>query len=167
MFARPAALCVILVLTGGLSAALGQTIDPHQLYEQKCAGCHVSHAGDFVRASLIESGEKILGRKSGRELDSFLEAGHGNLDREEIGVMISHLTAIQLSGGLFRDKCRTCHDKAVTFAREYLFVKDGVLTGRYSNRDIERFLSGHGRLNPDEVSKMVDVLMRQLDMSEE
>lgn len=157
------ALCVLVVVTGSSSAgALAQTIDPHQLYEQRCGGCHTPHAGDFVHESLIRSNGSIIGRKSGKELRAFLEAGHGKLSADEIEAMVAHLTSIQKSGRLFHKKCRICHERAVTLARRELILKDGNLIGRYSNRDMRQFLLGHGRLTADEVPTMVDVLKRQL-----
>lgn len=143
-----------------------QTKDPHILYEQRCGGCHAEHAGDFVGDSLLNSNGDIYGRKSGQELRSFLESGHGKLTVFEIETMVRHLTNIQNSGQLFRNKCRICHDRAVILARRKLIVKDGELIGRNTKRNIAQFLSGHGRLTSDEVSTMVDVLKRQLDTQE-
>ena len=158
-----AALYILFVLTGSTSVgAWAQTIDPHELYEQRCGGCHTPHAGDFVHESLVRSNGSIIGRKSGRELRAFLEAGHGKLSADEIEAMVAHLTSIQQSGRLFHKKCRICHERAVTLARRELILKDGNLIGRYSNRDMRQFLLGHGRLTADEVPAMIDVLKRQL-----
>jgi hypothetical protein len=43
-----------------------------------------------------------------------------------------------------------------------LTLRDDVLTGRYSDRDIEAFMLNHGRLNAAEAQQMIDVLKRQL-----
>jgi len=158
---------VLFVLAqGDVIGASAQTKDPHILYEQRCGGCHTEHAGDFVADSLLISNGDIYGRKSGQELHSFLESGHGSLTAFEIETMVRHLTNIQNSGQLFRNKCRICHDRAVILARRKLIVKDGELIGRNTKRNIAQFLSGHGRLTSDEVSTMVEVLKRQLDTQE-
>ena len=144
------------------NGAFAQTIDPHQLYERRCGGCHTPHAGSFVHESLIRSEGRILGRKSGREVRAFLEAGHGNLAADEIDVMVGHLTVIQQSGRLFHRKCRVCHERAKVLARRELILRDGELIGRYSERNMKTFLSNHGRLTKEEVPEMVEVLKRQL-----
>lgn len=154
---------LVVLAQGDIVAAFAQTNDPHKLYEQRCGRCHAEHAGDFVGSSLKYSKGEIFGRKSGQELNAFLESGHGNLTAVEIVSMIRHLTSIQNSGQLFRNKCRICHVRAVILARRELVMKDGVLIGRNTKRNIEQFLLGHGRLSTDEVSTMVDVLKRQLD----
>ncbi len=150
---------VTIVSSAGVSA---QGIDPHELYEQRCADCHVAHAGMFAHKSLVASEAGVFGLNSGRELRSFLAAGHGKLSAKEIDAVTEHLQSILRSGRLFHDKCRICHDRAVILARRELIIKDGELFGRYSGRNITEFLMGHGRLKGAEVSKMVDVLKRQL-----
>jgi cytochrome c5 len=161
----PIGLCVLHILAGIANVA-AQTIDPHKLYEKRCARCHAPHAGDFVHESLVQSGDEVKGRKTSIELRRFLSKGHGKLSLKEIDAMVSHLIAIQKSGRLFHNKCRKCHDRAVVLARTKLIVKNGRLIGRYSNRKIDEFLTHHGRLTPDEVSKMVSVLKRQSDTAE-
>ena len=117
-------------------------------------------------ASLNQIDGKILGRRSRRELRPFLEAGHGKLTSDEIRTMVTHLTNILQSGRVYHAKCRVCHDRAVRLARTRLRIADDVLTGRYSGRNIEQFLRGHGRLTGDEVPKMVEVLKRQLNTAQ-
>lgn len=160
---RVVALSVLTLLAGNaVFSPPAQAIDPHRLYEQSCGGCHAPHAGDFAHESLTATGGRIYGRTSGKELSAFLAAGHGGLSAEELASMVEHLTYITRAGRLFHDKCKICHGRAVTFARSQLYLKDGKLTGRYSKRDTERFLHGHGRLTADEVPQMVETLRRHL-----
>ena len=147
---------------GNINGASAQGGDPHQLYEQRCAGCHVAHAGTFAHESLITSEGGVFGRNSNEELGAFLRAGHGNLSAKEIETIIEHLISILRSGRLFRKKCRICHDRAVIFARRKLIIKDGELIGRYTKRRIRQFLLNHGRLNADELPVLLDALKRQL-----
>lgn len=142
--------------------ALAQETDPHRIYEQNCGGCHAAHAGDFVFDSLVQSGDRLVGKQSNRDVREFLEAGHGKVPISEIDILMEHLRNIQKSGRLYRDKCIICHQNAVRLARSRLIIRDGVLIGRYTDQDIELFLSGHGRLTQSEVPKMVVVLSRQL-----
>ncbi len=162
MLVRLSGLCIVVILTGSVAIAVARTIDPHRLYEQRCSGCHTPHAGSFVRQNLVEDRGRLIGRKTGREVRAFLEAGHGNLTLEETKSMVAHLTNIQSARGLFQDKCIICHDRAVVLARTELAIEDGRLVGRYSKRDIAQFLTNHGRLKSDEVARMVDVLKRHL-----
>ena len=158
---------LVMILASGTAAAFAQSIDPHRIYEQNCSCCHAPHAGDFVHETLVYSDNRIIGRVSGKDVRAFLEAGHGKLTPDEIASITAQLTVILKSGRIFRQKCLACHDRAVTFARLQLVIRDGELIGRYSKRNIEAFLSGHGRLEPDEVSRMVDVLKRQLETEQQ
>jgi len=67
---------------------LAQAPDPHQIFEQRCGGCHSPHAGDFARNYLVRSQGKMLTRKSSRELRGFLNSGHGKLSPVEIDVLV-------------------------------------------------------------------------------
>lgn len=162
---RPVFLLLLIVFAIGQNRAAAQAIDPHLLYEQKCSRCHAPHAGDFVHDSLLLSGDKLLGQKSGEEVPVFLNTGHGNLTPEEIDAMVAFLTQIRKSGQLFHEKCLICHDRAAQFARITLEIEDGRLVGRYSGRDIKQFLKTHGRLETGEVSKIMTVLKRQLEIA--
>lgn len=156
-------LCVLLWLVGAGSPALqAQTMDPHALYERSCARCHAPHAGDFVPKSLMRLGDRIVGRESGKELRSLLAAGHGRLASGEVDAVVAHLAFILEAGGLFRDKCLICHDRAVVLARRELILRDGRLVGRYTGRDIATFLENHGRLEGAEVATILRMLERQL-----
>ena len=150
-----------LAITGS-PALQAQDLDPHALYEGSCARCHESHAGEFVPKGLVRRGERILGRESGKELRAFLAAGHGRLAPGEVDAMVAHLAFILEAGGLFRDKCLICHDRAVVLARRELILRDGRLIGRYTGRDIAVFLENHGRLDGDEVATILNMLERQL-----
>ncbi len=161
-FIKLTAPLTVMILATGFADSVAQSTDPHRLYEQNCGGCHTPHAGDFVENSLDRSDDGAVGRSSRKELRAFLEAGHGRLTPDEIESITTHLMSILTSGRVFHRKCIACHDRAVKFARLQLVIRDGELTGRYSKRNIEAFLSGHGRLEPDEVPMMVDVLKRQL-----
>jgi hypothetical protein len=158
-----AAFSLLLGLTMAGSPALqAQDLDAHALYERSCARCHAPHAGDFVPQSLVRRGDRIVGRENGKELRAFLAAGHGRLAPDEVDAMVAHLAFILKSGGLFRDKCLICHDRAVVLARRELILRDGRLVGRYSGRDIAGFLETHGRLDGAEVTAILRMLERQL-----
>lgn len=154
-------LLLILAVTGFASA---QETDPHAIYEQKCAPCHEAHAGDFVHSKLELQNGKVVGRTSGRDVEAFLDGGHGRLQGPELQTLIDHLTAIRQSGQLFHDKCLACHDRAAQLARSRLILKDGELIRRYSGTSTRDFLMTHGRLEPDEIDRMVEVLTRQLQV---
>ncbi len=160
---RLAAVCALLAISlAGNRPALAQDIDPHGLYEQRCSGCHRAHAGQFVHDKLERLEGEIVGRGTGRELRSFLTAGHGNLVRPEIDAMVAHLAAILGRGALFREKCLICHGRAVTLARSELILRHGRLVGRYSGRDIATFLQNHGRLEVAHIPTIVEMFERQL-----
>ncbi len=167
VFMRALSILIFLAVVIGITPrASSQTIDPHRLYEQNCSQCHEPHAGEFVRNRLVRSGEELIGSKSRRNLRTILEAGHCKLTPQEIDAILLHFMNIDQSGQLYENKCRICHDRAVIMARMNLVLKDGRLVGRYSGKNIEQFLSRHGRLEPNEVSEMLAVLRRQLATKE-
>ena len=141
-----------------------QQSDPHLIYEQKCAACHVQHAGDFVSEQLIATENGLVGKISGRPVIDYLKAGHGKLSDQEIDALTEQFEFIQGTGRLFKEKCIICHDNAAEFARLKLILRDDILIGRYTNRDVAEFLLQHGRLNASEAQKMVEVLTRQLEL---
>ena len=145
-------------------SSIAQQSNPHLIYEENCASCHLPHAGDFVSEKLIVSESGIVGKASGRPVVDYLRAGHGKLSDEEVDVLIQQFEFIQQSGRLFKEKCIICHDNAAEFARQKLILRDDILTGRYTDRDVAEFLLQHGRLDASEAQKMVEVLMRQLQV---
>ncbi len=156
---------IAFLMTGWMSvcaAASAQSSDPHELYEQRCAGCHSEHAGEFVQESILREGESLIGRDSGMNVRAFLARGHGKLSAAEVEVMMTHLTSILDAGALFRDNCVICHGRAVLFARSHLGMKDGVLVGRYTGRAVDEFLQTHGRLEAAEVGVVVEALANQV-----
>ncbi|MBW4709765.1 hypothetical protein KX928_18410 [Roseobacter sp. YSTF-M11] len=159
---RPSFCAGVLVLICWGGAAAAQPIDPHALYEEGCAECHAPHAGDFAFDGLELLGNTLVGKTSGRPLSVFLEAGHGHLSPAEIEVMVKFLSDIRQSGRLFLKKCRICHSNAKELARHGLVLHDDKLYGRYTGREIARFLANHGRLEPGEVAIMLNVLKRQM-----
>ena len=154
---------LLLVVTWlGDSASLAQDKDPHRLYEGHCAGCHDRHAGEFVQNSLVRADDKVVGRRGGKELRFLLASGHGRLAPGDVPVVVAHLISVLEAGGLYREKCRICHRRAVVLARSKLFLLNGTLVGRYTGRRIETFLENHGRLEGAEIPTIAQMLKRQL-----
>jgi len=140
------------------TCVVAETIDPHRLYEDQCSGCHAAHAGEFVHGSLDYSRGGAIGRKTSKGLRAFLTEGHGGLNAQQIDALLDLFLGIHNRGRVFHDKCRICHDRATELARSRLIIIDGRLMGRYSGRDIEEFLSRHGRLEGREVEMMTQTL---------
>lgn len=159
---KPLTILAAVVCAAGLSPAHAQGVDAHTLYETKCGGCHVPHAGDFVAQSVITSGEGLVGKNSNMPVQSFLEAGHGRLSPAEITLIMDHLQTVQDSGQLFLTKCSVCHGRAIVLSQLNLILKDDQLWGRYTDRKIEEFLVGHGRLTEDEIPIIIGAFVRQL-----
>lgn len=146
--------------------ALAQDIDPHQLYEQRCAACHQPHARDLVQETLaLREGYAVL-RKSGMPLTDFL--GHHprrTLEKPEADALVKQFEAMLKTGFLFEQKCSICHDRASELARLRLKERDGAIVGRYTGRDIAAYMQTHGRLTSSEVDTIMAMLRRQLASS--
>lgn len=142
-------------------AAQSQPIDPHALFETKCGRCH-EHAGEFAREKLtIEAGD-VVGRQSGKPVLITLASHFGRLSEAEAGLIVDMFRHQILSDGLYKEKCRFCHDPAKDLARQTLILQEGQLVGRYSGRSVEDLLSYHGRLQGDEQKIVLDMLTWQL-----
>lgn len=79
--------CLIVSMSVGGRTAPAQVIDPHELYERRCAGCHVPHAGEFVHDNLRSPGGKTVGHFTGRDIGIFLE-NHGRLEWGQIATVV-------------------------------------------------------------------------------
>jgi len=152
---------VALVLFAAGNAA-ADSIDPHQVYEQKCTRCHEDHARTFADTHLVVEDGRVVGLNRGRDLETFLDKGHGNLDPAEVIPLVAHLKSVTGAAGLYKDKCLMCHEPAKEFARLNLIMDGGNLLGRYSKADIAEFMLHHGRINEIEHITIMDALKRQL-----
>ena len=143
--------------------ALAQVVDPHAVYEDRCARCHAEHSGDFSRKSMITQPDgRVVGRKTGAVITEFLARHRGTPSQAEIAALVE-MFALQLrTGGLYKDKCGICHTSAKRLARVHLEVLDARLVDRVTGRDVSAFLSEHGRLGPDEVGLIDEMLRWQL-----
>lgn len=141
---------------------LAQFVDPYAIYEERCAGCHEAHAGDFTSKNLMVRDGDLIGRTTLEEVGAFLASGHAQLTQEHAAALLKHFSAIATTGRLFQDKCRVCHDRAVSIARKNLTIKNGDLYGRYTGRIIREFLNEHGRLAGDEADRILSAFKRQI-----
>lgn len=150
-------LAPLLILLLALTPGPGRTeeeLDFHRIFEARCASCH-GHAGPFAQSVLRLDGDTLL-RSDGRPLAPFLKTHMGGLSTEELNLFIETFRNQVGSGGLYRETCIYCHDRAYEFARKTLILKDGVLMGRYSGYLTGEFLQSHARLTPDEARAMTE-----------
>ena len=137
--------------------------DPHVLFETRCGACH-EHAGPFARETLTLDGEVVRGAQTGRDMADFLPRHRGALTPEETALLLDMFRRQIAWGGLFQARCRACHQSARGLARHHLIVRDGVLRGRYSGRDIAAFLAHHGRTDGAEREVLVELLLWHLEV---
>ncbi|KAB2912915.1 MAG: hypothetical protein F9K29_17560 [Hyphomicrobiaceae bacterium] len=166
-YARRAMRGIVAASCCAASVAVAETVDPHRLYEQRCASCHAPHASDLAREMLELKDGKLIAKKSGKDLPSVLGSHRGTRQSQpEIEALIEAFRRNISSGSLYQRKCIDCHDRARDFARTRLVIDQSVLRGRYSGRVVEDFLRGHGRLAEPEVTDMVATLKWQLETRE-
>ena len=151
-----------LFTTGGMAAEWGQW-SPYPsrpgLFQERCARCH-DEAGRFAAAHLRLEAGVLRARRNGKDLRAFLPGHPGRLDEAEREALVATLTAIVTSGGQFQQRCAICHGHAEAFAGAHLVIRDGRLLGRYSGRDVEAYLPGHGRLDAEGAAFFATVLSR-------
>ena len=157
----------LMAMVAGLFAFLpgrveAQAIDPHEVYERRCAQCHAPHAHGLAKAALTLKNGVVVLKASEAPLDLFLDRHPRGLPRAEAAALVRQFGAMLETGFLYQEKCIGCHDRASTLARLRLFERDGVLEGRYTYRDITEFLRNHGRLSPEEVDIILSMFRRQL-----
>jgi hypothetical protein len=154
-----------LALLLALLAPSARAADPHALFEARCGRCH-GHAGAFARGRLEVEGGELVARGSGRPVAAFLAGHMGGLDPTGVKALVEGLERQLRWDGVYQRRCRVCHDEASRLARRELVLgDDGRLLGRYSGLDTEAFLRWHGRLLPDEVPVIVEMLRWQLEVA--
>lgn len=146
-------LAILAFLAAPLSA---QDIDYHEVFDERCKSCH-GHSGEFSRSTLAIDEGGITGSK-GQSLDRFLSNHAGGLELSEIDALLDMFAKQINSEALFQERCIICHDRAHEFARLKLIIRDGILVGRYTGRDIAGFLREHGRLSATEATVITDAL---------
>lgn len=133
--------------------------DLHQLWDQRCGGCH-GHAGQFARARLVVAEGRLQDRQSGKDVDAFLTTHNGGYTPEDIAAIRDMLAAQVNTPELFRVKCGGCHETAAQLVREQVIRQDEHLVGRYSHRRMADFLPGHAKLSADEQALILETLAR-------
>ena len=156
-----ALLTVLAALPQLTAAQSAEALDFHARFEERCFSCH-GHSGPFIRDHLQIDDTGAIVTENGRSVDALLDRHAGGLDEAEKPLFLSVFRKQIETGGLFRDKCIMCHDRAYELARLKLILRDGQVMGRYSDRDIGTFLLNHGRLTPEEAELMTDVFFALL-----
>ncbi len=160
-------LTLITLLPVYIQTTIAEMIDPHKLYETRCAICHESHAFEFVKGNLKNEGDILVGNRLERDITLILKNHRGtNLSIIESQSLITHFLAILKRDGLYRQKCIICHDKAVNLARQKLILHNGQLYDRYGERLVKTFLQNHGRISKSEVVVIIEMLKRQLSIAQ-
>lgn len=163
-YARPWA---VIPLAAMAPASMAEPIDPHGLFETRCGRCHQDHGGDFARETLLFENGELIGKKSRKRVLDFLPKHHGKLTSDEVGVLVEAFERQVRTDGLYREKCRICHDPASTLAHRTLVLRNERLVGRYTGADINRFLSYHGRLTDEQQTVIYDMLVWQVKTMED
>lgn len=157
-----------LLFVSGLSLAEPaqppKPIDPHGLYETKCATCHTRHGLGLVQKSLVLGAEKQAVTKSGIPLEKLLARHHGvKLTDAETHALSGQFAAMLASGFVFQRKCATCHQNGAGFARLYLEIRNGVLVSRLHDMPVATFLATHGRADARQIEAVVGMLRRNVE----
>lgn len=131
--------------------------DIHAFWDQRCAECH-GHAGDFARRHLSARNGTLIGAHHATNLKSFL--GQHHMGPGLVDDIYAMLLAQVQTAPLYQRKCIACHETASELVRGELEQRDGRLTGKKTGQPVADFLKSHGRLMPDEVPMIVEVLER-------
>ncbi|MGI9488073.1 MAG: hypothetical protein ACR2RF_19760 [Geminicoccaceae bacterium] len=162
--ARPWAVILFATMAPASNA---EPIDPHSLFEARCARCHQDHAGDFARETLLFKEGELIGKKSRKRVLDFLPNHHGKLTSGEVSALVEAFELQVRNDGLYREKCKICHDPASTLVRRTLVLRNEQLVGRYTDRNIKRLLAYHGRLSDEQQTVIYDMLVWHLTRIED
>ncbi len=133
------------------------SFDVHEMFEARCGRCH-QHAGDLALKKLVIDNGVLRGRTSGNDIRAFLPNHFGYPNPEETTALYNMFVWQVEGGGRFKARCAICHIRARELARLNL-VRDGdAVRGRYTGNDLSEFLSGHGRIDANEVDFFVRLL---------
>lgn len=152
-------LALLLAWASLLGISHAPAADLHQLWDQRCGGCH-GHAGQFARTSLTVDGGVLKGKSDNRDIRVLLDKHNGGYGKDDIAAIYDMLRAQVRTPNVFKAKCGKCHDTAAQLVREQVVVRDGVLYGRYSQHRLADYLPGHGHLSPAETKTLLDALAR-------
>jgi len=148
---------LVLFAFARLSQAAVAGVDLHDYWDQRCKECH-GHAGAFARRFLRVENGHLLGAHHQNDLDVFLRNHY--LADALVAPVSAMLIAQVATSPLYGEKCARCHASAADFVRKSLVVKNGVLVGVSSARNVADYLASHGGLGPAEVRTMVETLTR-------
>lgn len=95
-------------------------------------------------------------------VSDFLLEHYGKLTDDEVSALVEAFELQVRSNGLYREKCKICHDPASIQARRTLALRNEQLVGRYTGADIRRFLTYHGRLTDAQQTVIYDMLVWQI-----
>lgn len=152
------------VAGAGEGSANAKPVDPHALYEAKCASCHAKHASALAQQKLRLSGDKTAETKAGVAVSKLLVNHRGTkLDEAEIGALADQFAWMLSTGFVFQKKCAGCHDKGLSFARLYLELRDGEVMSRLHGEPVAKLLETHARLDQTQTRVILDMLRRQLE----
>ena len=95
-------------LTGAaLHSATARALDYHELFEARCGACH-GHAGDLARDTLVVVDGALMGRETGNDIRTFLNAHYGGLSDDESAVLYDMMFRQVAAAGLFKERCSIC-----------------------------------------------------------
>jgi cytochrome c5 len=161
----------MLVQTATWSGAAAQSgakpIDPHRVYEQRCNSCHHEHGADLARQTLTLKDGKLRVKRTRQDVSGLLRSHHGvRLSAEESSALLSLFQAGLTWNGVYQLRCGRCHERAVTFARSKLIVRDDQVRTRAGDRDVADLLKAHGKATSKEIEVLITMFKRQLETEE-
>jgi cytochrome c5 len=140
-----------------------QGSDPHQIYEDRCHGCHFEHGADLARQKLRIANGTLQVARSGKTIDRLLRDHHGvRLTSTELSTLAELFRSGLKWGGVFQFRCAKCHQTAVSFARKHLFLSEDRVRTRGTERDVGTYLQTHGEASADEIKILLEMLKFQL-----
>lgn len=139
-------------------------MDPHQLYEQKCRGCHFEHGADLSRQKFTLSEGVLSVSRTGVPVPKLLSKHHDvQLTQPEAEALLGLFKSGIQWAGVYQHRCANCHDKAVAFARSNLGLTDGRVILKSTSANVAAFLSSHGEATPAEILTLTEMFKYQLE----
>jgi hypothetical protein len=127
------------------------------IWDSRCEDCHGNNT-KFARKYLWNIGGELQAQHHVDNLSLFMRQHY--IPNHEIETIREMLLEKANSSLQFKDECGVCHGGITEFVKNSIWVRGNEVTGRESGKDVRKFLLGHQKLQPKDVSFFLRLFAR-------